>query len=270
MRAIHKKFCLALVAGCILLPCLARGQAVANKQAVLSQARRAYYNLRTEGLQSFECGITPNWEMLLQKEHEQNPEGVEQAIKTLSQLQFTLNLAADSSVKLTHNTLEGQSEQMMDALKQIYEGMEQMASGFFDTWKLFMLAPPFPEVDSQYDLTATGSEYRLSYKEDTTTDVVTTMSRDFAINNMKITTSEFDSAIQPAFATTPKGLILSSYEAVYQSQKPEESTHLKVHIGYNVVDGIQVPQKLSLSGSYGGAPFNVELGFSDCKVTKKQ
>jgi hypothetical protein len=29
-------------------------------------------------------------------------------------------------------------------------------------------------------------------------------------------------------------------------------------------------QKLDLSGSYGGAPFAVELGFSDCKVTKKQ
>lgn len=268
MKAIHRKFCLVFVAGCILLPSLSHAQAVANKQAVLSQARRAYYNLRTEGLASFQCSVTPNWEMLLQKEREQNPEGAEQAIKTLNQLQFTLNLAPDSSVKLTHNDLEGQSEEMMKALKQIYEGMEQMASGFFDTWKLFMLSPPFPEVDSQYDLVSTGSQYRLSYKEGTTTDVVTTMSRDFAINNMKVTTAEFDSGIQPTFTTTPKGLLLSAYEADYQSQKPDEATHLKVHIDYNVVDGIQMLQKLSLSGTYGDTPFNVELGFSDCKVTK--
>lgn len=269
MRAIHREFCLALVAGCILLPCLAHGQAVANKQAVLSQARRAYYNLRTEGLQSFECGITPNWEMLLQKEREQNPEGADQAIKILNQIQFTFNLAADSTMKLTHNTVAGQSDQMTDEFKQIYAGVEQMASGFFDTWKLFMLNPPFPEVGSQYDLVATGSQYRLSYKEDRATDVVTTMSRDFAINNMKFTTPDSDNAIQPIFTATPKGLLLTSYETVYQSQKPEESTHLKVHIDYNTVDGIQMPQKLNLSSSYGGSPLNVELGFSDCKVTKK-
>lgn len=268
MKSIHRKFCLIFVVG--LLSTLSPAQAVANKQAVLSQARRAYYNLRTEGLASFQCSVTPNWEMLLQKEREQNPAGVDQAIKTLNQLQFTLNLAADSSVKLTHNELEGQSADMVKALSQIYGGMEQMASGFFDTWKMFMLSPPFPEVDSQYDLVATGSQYRLSYKEDASTDVVTTMSRDFAINNMKVTTAEFDSAIRPTFSNSPKGLLLSAYEADYQSQKPEEATHLKVHIDYNLVDGMQMPQKLNLSGTYGATPFAVELGFSDCKVTKKQ
>jgi hypothetical protein len=242
---------------------------VANKQAVLGEARRAYYNLRNEGLDSFQCSVSPNWELLLQKEIQQNPDGAKAAIETLNQLQFTLNLAADGSVKLTHNDLEGQSKEMMDALKQIYQGMEQMASGFFDTWKLFVLAPPFPELNSEYQLATAGPQYRLSYK-DADADVVTTMARDFAINDMKINTSQFDSSIQPSFTKTPKGMLLSGYKATYQSQKPEEATKLDVSIGYNQVDGLQMLQKLNLSGSYGGTPFSVQLGFSDCKVTKKQ
>jgi hypothetical protein len=266
---IHRRVFVLLLACCAFVPCLSVAQAVANKQAVLSQAREAYYNLRTEGLDSFECSIIPNWELLLQKEMEQNPDGAKAAIDTLNQLQFTLNLASDSSVKLTHNELEGQSKEMMDALKQIYEGMEQMASGFFDTWKLFVLSPPFPATTQEYQLAATGPQYKLSYMEEGTTDVVTTMARDFAISDMKITTAQFDSSIQPSFTKTPKGLLLNAYKASYQSQKPEEATQLDVRIGYSQVEGLQMLQKLNLSGSYGGTPFAIELAFSDCKVTKK-
>jgi hypothetical protein len=263
------KFSALLLLCCSLLPYIALGQAVANKQALLSQARNAYYNLRTEGLSSFECSVTPNWELLLKKEVEQNPEGAAAAIKTLNQLQFTLTMSPDGTVKLTHNELEGQNKQMADALQQIYGGMEQMASGFFDTWKLFMLSPPFPEVSSDYQLVAAGPQYQLMYR-DGIADVVTTMARDLSIKDMKITTPQFDSTIQPSFNKTRKGYVLSAYQASYQSQKPEETTKLDIKISYSEVEGLQMLQKLNLSGSYGGSPFAVELGFSDCKVTKKQ
>lgn len=261
--------CSFFLMGCIGAPLLSSAQAVANKQAILSQARQSYYNLREQGLSSFQCSVIPNWELLLQSERKQNPDGADAAIKTFSQLQFTVSLAADNTVKLTHNDLTGQSEQMMAALKQIYGGMEQMASGFFEIWKLFMLSPPFPEVDSQYQLEAAGPEYHLSYREDLA-DVVTTMGRNFAISSLKITTPQYDSSIQPRFADSPKGFVLNAYDASYKSQKAEETTLLKVLIDYQEVSGLQMLQKLNLTGSYGGSPFAVELTFSDCKVTKKQ
>ncbi|HEY6968289.1 MAG TPA: hypothetical protein VJA94_03725 [Candidatus Angelobacter sp.] len=260
---------ISLVFCFVALPVFSSAQAIANKQAVLSQARRSYYNLRDEGLKSFQCSITPNWELLLKKESQENPEGVTSAIETLSQLQFTVDLSPDGTVKLKHNELTGQSEQMMAALKQIYGGMEQMTSGFFDTWKLFMLSSPFPEISSEYQLQAKGPQYLLTYR-DGTADVVTTMGKDFAINDVKITTAEFDSTIQPSFTRTPKGFLFTGYEASYGSQKPEEATQLKVQIEYQPVDGFQMLHKLNLNGSYGGAPFAVELTFSDCRVTKKQ
>lgn len=96
------------------------------------------------------------------------------------------------------------------------------------------------------------------------------MSKDFAISNLKVTTAEFDSSIQPRFTSAPKGFVLSSYDASYQSQKPEETTQLKVIAAYRQVNDVQMLQKLSLSGTYGGSSFAGELIFSHCQVTKSK
>jgi hypothetical protein len=261
-----------LVFGLALLPLAAssaQGQGAVDKQKILAQARQSYYNLRAEGMSGFQCDVTPNWELMLAKERKENPSSTNAAIKTLSQLRFTTSLAADSSVKVTHNDLAGQSEEMMKALAQIYGGMEQMASGFFETWNVFMLSPPFPEVRSEYRLESAGPGYRLTYKEGTA-DVVTTMGRDFAISEMQITTPESNSVIHPTFARTAKGLRLSGYEPSYESQKPDEATQLRVLVDYQDLQGLSMLQKLNLSGSYGGSPFAIELTFSGCQVTKKQ
>lgn len=268
-RAVTSRMCISLLLCGVALTSLCAAQAVANKQAVLSQARQSYYNLRREGLTAYQCSATPNWELLLQEERKQNPAAADAAIQVLNQLHFTVSLGADDSVKITHNDLAGQSQEMMAALQQIYGGMEQMTSGFFDTWKLFMLNSPFPEVSSDYQLESAGSQYRLSYRENNAA-VVTTMSSDFAIDNLRVTTTEFDSTIQPHFSNTIKGFVLSSYEASYQSQKPEEATHLKVLMDYQEISGVQMLHNLNLSGTYGGTPFAVELVFADCQVTTKQ
>jgi len=251
-----------------LVPTLSSAQNLVDKQAILSQARQSYYNLRNEGLATFQCSVTPNWERILQEELRQDPASIDATVKTLSQLHFTTSVAADNSVKLTHNDLPGQSQQMKDALRQIYGGMEQMTSGFFDSWGLFMLGTPFPEINSKYQLDTIGQQYRLTYKEGTA-DVVTTMGRDFSITDLKVTSPEFDSSLQPTFTKTPRGLLLRGYDASYQSQKPKETTRLKVLIDYQEVQGFQMLQKLNLSGTHDGTAFALELLFSDCHVSTK-
>jgi hypothetical protein len=247
---------------------LAFAQAAVDERALLSRARQSYYDLHKEGMTGFQCTIKPDWNSVLAAQRKANPEGVDRAISTLSQLLFTVNLSPEGRVSLTHNDLTGQNKEMMDALAKIYGGMEQMTSGFFDTWTAFVLKPPFPEVAGQYRLETVGPQYRLSYKDETA-DVVTTMGSDFVISDLKVTTPEFLSTIEPSFTRTPKGFLLSGYEAHYQSNKPEETTHLKVLIAYQEVDRVQMLQKLDLSGTYGATAFAVQLTFTGCQVTKK-
>jgi hypothetical protein len=263
------RLCFAVFVCGAVFSSLGLAQAPPDQRSLLSQARQSYYALHDEGLTAFQCSIKPDWNAVLAARRKKDPEGADRAIATLSQLIFTVSLSADGSVKVTHNDLSGQSGQMMAALADVYGGMEQMTSGFFDTWTMFVLSPPFPGLASEYRMEAVGPQYRLSYREQPATDVVTTMDSDFAISDLSVTTPEFFSTIHPSFTKTRKGLLLSGYEANYQSKKPEETTNLKVRISYQEVERVQMLSKLDLSGTLGGSPFAVLVNFSDCQVTKK-
>ena len=258
---------LALASFILLLATAATAQSAADRQT-LTQARQAYYSLRTQGVSTFQCDVTPDWNSLLQDERQTNPAAADAAIKTLSQLHFVVSFGADAKSHMTHNELTGQTQEMKTALAQIYGGMEQMTSGFFDTWSLFMFNNPFPAVDSQFQLQPVGALYTLHYLEGTS-DVVTTMSKELAISELTVTTSEFHSTIHPSFTKTANGLLLKGYDADYDSGKPAELTHLNVLIDYQPVNGVEMLQKLDLKGSYGGSKFSVQLGFQGCQITKK-
>jgi hypothetical protein len=262
-----RRLSLAVVVVCGFF--LAAGAAgAADKKEVVKQARGAYYSLQSQGLADFQCNMAPDWEALLQDTRKTDPASADRAITTLKQLQFTVSLARTGSAKVTHTTVAAANDQMAQGLNQIYGGMEQMVSGFFDTWSPFMITHPFPEADSNYELADQGEQWALSYKEGTA-DVVTTMGKNFAIRELKVSTPEFNSVIQPQFTRSTQGFLLAGYVADYRGHLPSENTHLQVGIAYQTVNGLQLPQKLNLSGSYGGSPFQIEVTFSGCQATKQ-
>ncbi len=152
--------------------------------------------------------------------------------------------------------------------EQIFTGMEQAMSGFFNTWKPFMFTSPFPEVDSLYQLADTGTEYVLTYKEDTT-DVTTTMSKQLVIREMKIISPTFKSVLKPQFTESPHGLLLAGYDATYSEPAGTSATTLNVRIDYRLAFGQQLPGKLTLAGTYEGSSFNMELAFRDYTVKNR-
>jgi hypothetical protein len=258
---------LSVVAAVVCVFFLAAGTAgAADKKEVVKQARGAYYSLHSRGLVEFQCNLTPNWEALLQDTRKTDPARADQAITTLKQLQFTVSLGRTGSAKVTHTTVTAANDQLAQGFNQIYGGMEQMVSGFFDTWTPFMITHPFPEADSDYELADQGEQWALSYKEGTA-DVVTTMAKNFAIRELKVSTPEFNSVLQPQFTPSAQGFLLTGYVADYHGKSPSDTTQLKVGIAYQEVNGLQLPKKLDLSGSYGGSRFQIEVTFSGCQAT---
>ena len=85
---------------------------------------------------------------------------------------------------------------------------------------------------------------------------------------MRVKTAEFDSTIKPQFKKSPKGLLLSGYQAIYRGATPAEATDLDVTIDYQEINGLQFPQIISLAGSYGTTPFQVKVDFTSCQATK--
>jgi hypothetical protein len=241
---------------------------VPNKKEIIAKARQSYYNLRTLGLASHRCEITPNWDILIADLKKSDPAKAERALPVLRQIHFAMSLDADSVVTITHTAPAPENAEMAKGFDQMFAGMQQLMSGFFDTANPFILTTPFPEVNAEYQLEDQGNQYVLSYKEGAS-GVVTVMDKNLVISSITVADPGFTSTLQPQFTKNPRGLLLAGYMAIYKTKNAAEDTQLNTQIIYQDVDGLQLPQKLILSGSYGGGPFAVELVFSGYQVTRK-
>ncbi|HWZ42181.1 MAG TPA: hypothetical protein VNW97_01825 [Candidatus Saccharimonadales bacterium] len=259
-----------ILAGCALV-LLAPGAYAFQQTAkleVLKKARASYYSLKSERMSGFHCDMTPNWASLLEEQRKTQPAAIDAAVDRLKRLRFSVDVGADGAAKVTHNEITADNDQMAQGLSQIYSGMEQMTTGFFQTWTVFVVTPPLPELTTEFEMQDLPQQYSLSYK-DGATDVVTLMAQDFAVSAVKVTAKDFESVIKPRFSKTAKGYLMTSYDAAYEGAGGKDKTVLRVAIEYQPVEGLQVPQKLDLKGSYNGSPFQVEVAFSGCTAARQ-
>jgi hypothetical protein len=263
------------VTACLLLmvfavsPRITLGASQTNKKEIIGQARLASYNLKRLGLLGFSANIKPNWEVVLKDQLKADPNSAQNALKLLAGLHFAMTFDSDGKVKVTHQAdAAAPNEAAAAGFRQIFDGMDLMVSGFFDTWSLFMLTSAFPEVEADYQVEDLVDRYRLSYKE-RDASVVASMTRDFAITELLISATTFRSSIKPQFAKAEQGLMLTGYEASYTPTSGPGATNLRVQVGYQDVSGLQLPLVLSLDGTQDGSPFAVELHFTDHKVTRR-
>jgi len=239
-----------------------------DKSTVLKNARQTYYSLKDEGFSEFRCNMVPDWAYLLQDQLKADPSSMDAALKKFEELHFLVTLGLDGKAQVMHNELTAENDQVAAGLKQIYNGMGQMAEGFFQTWTAYMFSPALPEAGGDFQLEQSASEYRITYKEEGS-DIATTLSRDYAITSQLVKSPHFEATLKPAFSKIPKGRILSGYQATYRGQTAADATDLSVDIAYQEVSGLQIPQEITLAGSYGGNPFKAKIAFSACQVTKK-
>src|SRR5947207_1909026 len=232
---------------------------LAAKRAIIKKARAAYYSLRSHGLDEFEASAQPNWRLVLKDQLAKDPASAEEGLKMLNGIHFRVSLGRDGAVKITHHEdVAPINPQAAEGFQQIFSGMEQAMSGFFDSWSPFMLTSAFPQVAGEYTLENQNNQYQLSYK-DGPAAIVTTMSQDLVISEIKVDSPQFKSVLKPQFTKSAQGLLLSGYQATYQGAAGGESVQLNVRIENQSVSGLQLPSKLNLDGSYQGTPFQMEL-----------
>ncbi|HET7873206.1 MAG TPA: hypothetical protein VFL42_11885, partial [Terriglobales bacterium] len=241
-----------------------------QKQDVLRQARAAYYNLRSEGLLEFQANVVPDWNPILEPLRKSaDAQSIERAKRILGGLHFAMSLDRSNTVKVTHSSdAPPENADLAKGFNQIFEGMEQALTGFFETWSPFMLTSMFPDVDSEFQLDDLGDKYKVSYK-DGDADVVLTMGKNFVLSEAKVTSPKFSSFIWPEFTATSKGLVLSGYSADYRSTNSDEITKLKIKIGNREINALQLPGTVTLDAIYNGNPYLMQLAFADFQVQKK-
>lgn len=267
MKPCWRKLCLLLMV-CSFSAMAQPQTSVADSKKVLEDARNAYYSLRAAGLDEFRATIKPNWELVLKDQMKADPAGAQAGLKLLNGLHFSMLLDRNDKVTVTHHTdTEPSNEQQRKGFDDIYSGMDQAIDGFFATWKLFMLTPPFPSPDGNYTLENLGTQYRLSYK-DGGADVVTMMGKNLIITDIKVNSADFISSVRPQFVHTAKGFVLTGYDADYKPTSGSGVVKLTLKIDHEPVSGLQLPVGLVLDSVLDGAPTHMELAFSEHEVKK--
>jgi hypothetical protein len=237
----------------------------ADSKEILRRAPLAYYSLKREGLIDFRCQITPDWDSFY-KSVKTDAVGREQLLPILKTMRFQVAVGPDGAATVSHQSdAAPPSEAVADRIRRSTDGMEQVMTGFFQTWLQFMINSLFPDPDGKYQLQDFGDKFVLTLHEGKT-DVVESMSRDLVIDTVKATAPEFEGTVNPTFAQNKKGLVLSGYVGNTKATSSGNSQHISIKIDYSEVQGLTLPRTVMAEVALQGAPIEIIVSFSDCHI----
>jgi len=195
--------------------------------------------------------------------------GREELLLILKNVRFLVIVGPNGASTISHQSdVAPPSENVANRVRTSISGMEQMITGVLQTWSTFSYAIPFPEADSDYQIEDLGTKYRLTSKEGPV-DIRISMTRDFAIEELGVGSSEFSGNIHPKLAPTKGGLIMTSYDAMYKSGSGAPA-QVSATIQNSEVDGILLPESLSMTTTLPtGRVLTVQATLTDRKLKKR-
>ena len=233
------------------------GQSVAQtgNQEVIGRAQSAYYNLTKHGFNGFKATIEPNWNVILA--HTATP----QNLKVFRAVQFSASADASGSVTVQYEITPSEKRRLESTITQIHKNMQGLVGGFFNTWRMFMVASPFGPTESEIKVEDQANGYRFSYSTHPA-DVVLTTTKDLVITEWKLSGPTAIRTIRPQFRKTPEGLLLTGYDGDFQPVGTGISTNLSFSIEYQNVKGMQLPHIVRIKGMHGGEAVAAVLTFN--------
>ena len=239
-----------------------------DPKGILVQARAAYYNLASRGFRQYRFKAIPDWAQLLGDLGRTNPAAFDSAMALFAKVRFDVVVNAKGEARITHNDVETPNAQAKAGMDQVYGGMDQMLTGFFQTWHPFMLQTPFSSPGKALNLEEAGDTVRVRWVEEENIKVDILMDRSYAVTEMKVNSPAFDSVIYPVFDRQREGLVLSSYEADYKDKSGGPRIHVKVLIKYRPIQGLLVPSDLDLTAQVGEANTHILVAFTQGNIDK--
>jgi len=244
------------VAALFLLASSVSGQTTDDK--LIADARAAYYNLARHGFNGFHAAIEPDWKVILADTA--TPEN----LKIFRSQHFSLNVDSNGAITVNREFDETQDTKPTPSVKQIYDNVQRLVTGFFGTWTFFMIRSPIPEL--QIRIESVDKEYRLFYKVQST-DVMLRMTRDFLITEGQLSDLKARRTLTPVFQKTSEGFLLLGYNTVFEPVAQGNKTTINTTIEYHDVGGVKLPGKIHIKGMYGVEPVEAELRFTELALT---
>ena len=226
-----------------------------TNQVVLSSARSAYYSLARKGFNGFTATIEPNWEVILAQT------ATPANLKIFRDVRFSMVVDASGAVTVSHEVGPNASKpDLQPTVNRIHFDVQRLVTGFFNTWRIFVVSSPFPETENQIKVENTGKQRRISYTTQAG-EVTITTTGELLIKEWNLSGPTVKRTVKPQFQKTPDGYLLTGYQGVFEPVGDGIKTILDFHIEYQDFNGMKVPQKVRFSGMHGSEPVEAELAF---------
>ena len=240
---------LILVISVSVLPC---EQSAAN-EAIINKARGSYYSLSRKGFKGFSAGVEPNWEVILAQT------ATPATLTVFRAVQFSMTLDANGVVTVTHEVgANAAKPELQPTVARIHSDVQRLVTGFFNTWRTFVVISPFPETEFQIE--HPGKQYQFFYTTQAgKVSIVTT--DDLLITEWNLVGPTVKRTVKPQFQKTADGFLLTGYHQVFDPIGAGIKTTLDFQIEYQDVGGMKLPYKVRLAGIHGSEPVEAELVF---------
>lgn len=241
-----------LVLVLVLIVPASRGQQSSTNPTVISRARTTHYSLARKGFKGYTATIEPNWEVILAQT------ATSESLKVFRAVRFSMVVDGSGAVTVSHEV--GANAPNAELVNRIRYDVQRLVTGFFNTWRIFVVSSPFPEPEQQIKLENSRKQHRASYTTQSG-EVTIIMAADFSITEWNFSGPTVKRTIKPQFQKTADGLLLTDYKQLFEPIGNGIKTTLDFHIQYQDLNGMKVPQKVRLSGMHGSEPVEAELTF---------
>ena len=230
-------------------------QTPATQQDLVSKARSEYYSLAKKGFKGFTATIEPNWEVILAQT------ATPANLKIFRDVRFSMVVDANGAITVTHELGPNATKpDLQPTINRIHVDVQRLVTGFFNTWRIFVVSSPFPEIENQIKVEQSRKQYRLSYSTQSG-EVTITTTGDLLIKEWNLSGPTVKRTVKPQFQKTADGYLLTGYQGVFEPIGEGIKTTLDFHIDYQDLNGMKVPQKVRFNGMHGSEPVEAELVF---------
>lgn len=238
----------------------------ADKKTVLQNANLAYYNLKAQGLSEFSCQVRPDWDAAF-KDIQMDALVRDQVLPIAKKMRFQVVVGPSGAALVSHQSPEApSSEDVATRVRDMSSGMEQMVTGFFETWSQIMINPPLPGADNEYQMEESGGDFRFTAAA-ASTHVAVSMSHDFVIDSIEVKSPKLEGVVRPKFERREGALVLVGYDAKYKTDSA--SQQLAVKVEYQEVEGLALPRTITMTMSLPQGRIDEPITFTDCRAKKR-
>jgi hypothetical protein len=154
---------------------------------------------------------------------------------------------------------------MDDSVGKIRGGMEQMLSGFFQSWNPFLNGSYIPALDATTTAKAEGDGV-LVHSGDASNEVNEHFDKNMLLTEMHVTNSALDVKAHPTFLETPKGRLISVLKSEVHQPPTAPALEVTMSSTYAPVASFQIPAILTFSVQNVG---DFVFKLSACQVNSK-